>query len=85
MTPADFDRPYVDEAHDRFVEQTRTEPARAENRTEPESRRESQAEPQPAGEAPHVSPDHKHGDDKPTDDKSSGERKRGGWWKRVLS
>ncbi len=70
MTPADFDRPYVDEATERFVDQSRPEPARQETRHEP----------QPADEAPRGPIDNKPADDKPAD-----ERKRGGWWKRVLS
>jgi len=73
MTPADFDRPYVDEATERFVDQSRPEPARQETR--PETRHE----PQPADEAPRAPIDNKPADDKPAD-----ERKRGGWWKRVL-
>ncbi|HEY2889982.1 MAG TPA: Rne/Rng family ribonuclease [Dongiaceae bacterium] len=74
MTPADFDRPYVDEATERFVEQSRPEP-KARPEVQPEIRHEPRAEPKPVSETPPAA----------TDDKSSGERKRGGWWKRVLS
>ncbi len=64
MTPADFDRPFMDEPAPRSVEH---------NRAEPEPPQETIAEPQPA-----VQPNTE------SEDKSSGERKRG-WWKRVLS
>ena len=64
MTPADFDRPFIDEPAPRPVER---------NRAEPESPQETIAEPQPAAQ-PNTE----------SEDKSSGERKRG-WWKRVLS
>jgi hypothetical protein len=74
MTPADFDRPYVDEATERFVEQSRPEP-KTRSEVQPEIRHEPRAEPKPVSETPPAA----------TDDKSSGERKRGGWWKRVLS
>jgi ribonuclease E len=69
MTPADFDRPFVDEPASRPVEHNRAE----HNRAEPEPPRETRAEPQPAAQ-PNAE----------SEDKSSGERKRG-WWKRVLS
>ena len=71
MTPADFDRPYLDESTERFVEQGRSEPEGSR-----EAREDSQSSPAPSSEP---TPDEK-GDE----DKSSGERKRG-WWKRVLS
>jgi hypothetical protein len=64
MTPADFDRPFIDEPAPRPVEH---------NRAEPEPPHETIAEPQPAAQ-PNTE----------SEDKSSGERKRG-WWKRVLS
>ena len=71
MTPADFDRPFVDEPTERFVEQGRGEPegSRA-------AREDSQSSPKPNSEP---TPD-----ERSDEDKSSGERKRG-WWKRVLS
>ncbi len=63
MTPADFDRPYVDEATERFVEQSRPEEPRSEIRHE--TGEDSAAQPAPsAGE----------GEEKP-----AGERKRGWW------
>jgi hypothetical protein len=67
MTPADFDRPFVDEATERFVEQSRPPEPRTETRQE--SRDEPREERASASES---------------DEKPSGERKRG-WWKRVLS
>jgi len=63
MTPADFDRPYVDEATERFVEKSRPEEPRSETRHEP--REEQAAEPAPSAS---------EGDEKP-----AGERKRGWW------
>jgi hypothetical protein len=72
MTPADFDRPFVEESAGQLVEQ---------NRAEPEAARETRAQSQPAPEAtaePASRPSTQN------EDKSSGERKKG-WWKRVLS
>ena len=63
MTPADFDRPYVDEAAERFAEQT---PAAR----EPE--RQSRAEPHEAGEPASAA-------EVPAEEKPAGERKRGWW------
>ena len=66
MTPADFDRPFIDEPAQRSVEN---------NRAAPEQPHDARAEPQPEPSS---------GPSAESEDKSSGERKRG-WWKRVLS
>ncbi len=54
MTPADFDRPYVDEAAERFVEHAppdaRQEPHRQPATSEPASQPDAPAEERPAGE-----------------------------------
>jgi ribonuclease E len=69
MTPADFDRPYVDEATERFVEQSRPAEPRTETRSEPRDEPAAESAPPSASES---------------EEKPAGERKRG-WWKRVLS
>ena len=73
MTPADFDRPYVDEATERFVEQSRP----PEPRTETRQDRRHEPREEPAAEP--TTPRSAESEEKP-----AGERKRG-WWKRVLS
>jgi ribonuclease E len=72
MTPADFDRPFIDEPAQRFVEH---------NRAEPERPRESRSEAQPLPERTTQPTSQSNAE---SEDKPSGERKRG-WWKRVLS
>jgi ribonuclease E len=63
MTPADFDRPYVDDAAERFAEQApAAREAERQSRAEPREARESAAAP-----------------DAPAEEKPAGERKRGWW------